>query len=157
MKRPWNIIDTPVYSLATYADGVSNMNICTYVTAISMAPKLYAVAVYNGSKTLAQMQETSVAVLQLLHSDQYSLVNQLGKKSGNSFDKHHYLQQKNLLQEWNSYEVLKNVSALLLLQKVNQQQTGDHVLFTFEVSKYVSYNDQVLTASILRAKKIISA
>ena len=32
MKRPWNIISPPVYSLVTYDDeGKVNMNICTYI------------------------------------------------------------------------------------------------------------------------------
>ncbi len=33
VKRPWNIVNMPVYSLATYVDDQLNMNVCTYVTA----------------------------------------------------------------------------------------------------------------------------
>ena len=49
MKRPWNIIDSPIYSLQTVDEkGKINMNICTYVTAVSMKPKIYAIAIdYN--------------------------------------------------------------------------------------------------------------
>ena len=40
MKRPWNIIDLPVYSLLSNdVNGNINMNICTYVSAVSMKPK----------------------------------------------------------------------------------------------------------------------
>ena len=80
MKRPRNIIDAAVYSLATYHNDTVNMNICTYVTAISMQPKLYAIAVYNHTKTLDNLIQSSSAVLQLLHKDQYKLVKMLGKK-----------------------------------------------------------------------------
>ena len=80
MKRPWNIIDAAVYSLATYHNDILNMNICTYVTAISMQPKLYAIAVYNHTKTLDNLLQPSSAVLQLLHKEQYKLVKMLGKK-----------------------------------------------------------------------------
>ena len=45
MKRPWNIISPPVYSLVTYdEEGKVNMNICTYVSAVSMKPKMYSIA-----------------------------------------------------------------------------------------------------------------
>ena len=41
MKRPWNIIDSPIYSLQSVdEEGKINMNICTYVTAVSMKPKI---------------------------------------------------------------------------------------------------------------------
>lgn len=41
MKRPWNLANVPVYSLATYAGQKVNMNICTYVSAVNMKPKRY--------------------------------------------------------------------------------------------------------------------
>ncbi len=34
-KRPWNLIDVPVYSLVTRNGDETNMNLCTYVTAIA--------------------------------------------------------------------------------------------------------------------------
>jgi flavin reductase (DIM6/NTAB) family NADH-FMN oxidoreductase RutF len=154
MKRPWNIPDMPVYSLATY-NNMLNMNICTYVTAISMKPKLYGIAIYNNTKTLENVEQSDYAVLQLLHPSQYSLVNFLGKKSGKNYNKQDYLLKKGLLWLWDGYEVLKNISACLLLKKVSFQQTGDHVLYVWEVEKYVSFHSEVLTTSILSEKKII--
>jgi flavin reductase (DIM6/NTAB) family NADH-FMN oxidoreductase RutF len=154
MKRPWNIPDMPVYSLATYKN-MLNMNICTYVTAISMKPKLYGIAIYNNTKTLENVEQSDYAVLQLLHPSQYALVNFLGKKSGKNYDKQAYLSKKDLLQLWNDYEILKNISACLLLKKISFQQTGDHVLYVWEVEKYVSFHSEVLTRSILSEKKII--
>jgi len=155
MKRPWNIPDMPVYSLATYNHHVLNMNICTYVTAISMKPKLYGIAVYNDTQTLKNVQESEYAILQLLHPSQYALVNVLGKKSGKNYHKHAYLTKKGLLQSWNGYEILKNITACLLLKKISFQQTGDHVLYIWEVEKFASFSTEALTTSLLSEKKII--
>jgi flavin reductase (DIM6/NTAB) family NADH-FMN oxidoreductase RutF len=108
------------------------MNICTYVTAISMEPKIYAIAIYNETKTLENMLRTDRAILQFLHPDQYKLVRNLGQRSGLSFNKYNYLSKNNLLESWNNYDVLKNASARILLEKIDFTQTGDHVLFTFK-------------------------
>ena len=52
MKRPWNIVDHAVYSLVSYDNENNiNMNICTYVSAISMKPKVFMIAIYYGTKT----------------------------------------------------------------------------------------------------------
>ena len=147
----------PVYSLATRSNEIGNMNICTYVIPISMQPKLYALAIYNGTKTLENMLQTETAVLQLLNASQFSLVNHLGKKSGFQFDKSGYLKKKNLLMDWQGFSVLKDAAALVLLKKLSCQQTGDHVLFTFEAIRYQSLSENILTVEIVREKKIISA
>lgn len=157
MRRPWNLIDSPVYSLATYAEGQVNMNICTYVTAISMEPKIYAIAIYKNTKTLENMQDTEYAVLQFLHPEQFKLVKNLGQRSGVNFNKHRYLTKNNLVENWNGYDVLKNTAARILLQKIDFKETGDHLLFTFKAEKYKSYHPEVLTSEILRIKKIIRA
>ena len=157
MRRPWNLIDSPVYSLATYLDSQVNMNICTYVTAISMEPKIYAIAIYKNTKTLENIYKTEQAVLQFLHPDQFKLVKNLGQRSGLNFNKQAYLKKNNLLESWNDYEVLKNTSARILLQKIEFKETGDHILFTFKAEKYKSYHPEVLTSETLRIKKIIRA
>lgn len=157
MRRPWNIPDSPVYSLVTQVQGKQNMNICTYAVPISMKPKIYAVAIYNATKTLENMQNSETAVLQLLHRDQFSLVQLLGKKSGFQVEKCEILKRRKLLEFWQGFEVLKHVSALIRLRKINHQQTGDHVLFTFEAIGYESFNEQPLTQNILRDKRIIRA
>ncbi|WP_291400676.1 flavin reductase [Daejeonella sp.] len=157
MRRPWNLIDPPVYSLATYCDGQVNMNICTYVTAISMEPKIYAIAIYKNTKTLENMYNSEQAVLQFLHPEQFKLVKNLGQRTGLNFNKQAYLKKNNLLESWNDYEVLKNTSARILLQKIEFKETGDHILFTFRTEKYKSYHPEVLTSETLRIKKIIRA
>jgi flavin reductase (DIM6/NTAB) family NADH-FMN oxidoreductase RutF len=157
MRRPWNLIDPPVYSLATYCDGQVNMNICTYVTAISMEPKIYAIAIYKNTKSLENILKSEYVVLQFLHPDQFKLVKNLGQRSGLNFNKQAYLKKNNLLESWNGFEVLKNTSARILLHKIDHKETGDHLLFTFSTEKYKSYHPEVLTSEILRIKKIIRA
>ncbi len=156
MKKAWNIPNLPVYSLATYNHhGVVNMNICTYVSAISMKPKLYAVAVYYDTKTLENIEQNEFVVLQLLHQSQFSLVNKLGKSSGKTYNKYNYLFKKNALINWEELDVLKDCSALVLLKKIEAIQTGDHKLFIFEAQKSKVFNDDYLLLNTLREKKII--
>lgn len=152
MRRPWNIVDQPVYSLATYADGHFNMNICTYVTAVSMSPKMYAIAVYHNTKTLFNLQQTDTAVLQLLSAEQINLVSVLGKKSGNNYNKENYLNKKNLITNWQGYAVLENTAALLLLYKKTIVPSGDHELFLFDVVKYTTLQE----TNILSFKELIN-
>ncbi|MFN8182351.1 MAG: hypothetical protein U0X34_10930 [Bacteroidia bacterium] len=65
-KRPWNLIDVPVYSLVTRNGDETNMNLCTYVTAISLKPKRYVVGVFGDSCTYDRMRTSDKAVLQFL-------------------------------------------------------------------------------------------
>lgn len=155
MQRPWNLPSFPVYSLATYAAGDPNMNICTYVTAVSMQPKIMAIAVYENTKTLENLQSGSAAILQLLHPEQYNLVKVLGKKSGHDFDKSAWLKKKNLIGEWQGFQVLEGSSAYMQLNPKETLVTGDHHLYIFEVIKFKSLKTATLTTQILGDKKII--
>ena len=156
MRRPWNIINTPVYSLATYINGHANMNICTYVTAISLKPKMYAVAIYHNTKTIQNMKNSATAVLQLLSKPQSRLVRTLGKKTGLNYDKHQFLKQKACLTTWQRHEVLKDASAYILLEKINRQTTGDHDLFCFSVQHYKTQSENdILMFRDLIAQRII--
>lgn len=155
MQKPWNIPNLPVYSLATHVNGQSNMNICTYVSAVSMQPKLYAIAVYNNTKTLENIEQVEVAVLQLLHSSHASLIKKLGQTSGKNYNKQKYLEKKGVLTEWNGFSILQNLSAVVLLKKKEALQTGDHKLFVFEALQHKSFNKEYLTVDFLREKKII--
>ena len=143
MKRPWNMVDVPVYSLATYQDGQVNMNICTYVSAVSMNPKLYMVALDYQTKTYDNLHQSKVAVLQILHEDHSSLVKLLGKKSGSKIDKAHKLQKQQLLTDWQGHQVLKGACGYLLLNLKDRSNIGgDHELFYFEVEKSTTKNDK---------------
>ena len=109
MRRPWNIINQPVYSLLSEdSSDKINMNICTYVSAVSMKPKIYMLAIYYNTKTYENLINSNYAVLQLLSKDNISLVRALGKKSGLKINKDLYLRKKHLI-KWKGYDVLDNL------------------------------------------------
>jgi len=136
LKRPWNIVNMPVYSLATYSEERVNMNICTYVTAVSMKPKLFLVAVDYSTKTFENLGSGQVSILQILHQDHQNLVNLLGKKSGNQINKADKLYSKGLLTRWNGRDVLSGACGYLALEMRGRKNVaGDHELFWFEVVK----------------------
>jgi flavin reductase (DIM6/NTAB) family NADH-FMN oxidoreductase RutF len=155
MKKPWNIVNAPIYSLATFANGMLNMNICTYVSSVSMKPKRYMVAVYHNTKTLEQLQSTEFAVLQLLHTSQSKLVRTLGQKSGFNYDKAKYLSKTKQLCEWQGMPVLSEASALIALKKIDAQPAGDHDMYLFDVVAYKTLSEEVLSINDLREKKLI--
>ena len=154
-KKPWNRVDLPVYSVSS--KGITdNMHICTYVSAVSMQPKRMMVALYAGTRTLANATKTRHFVLQLLHEDQYRLVNQLGKLSGNNIDKISRLQKRNLLSTWNNYFILKDALAVMELQTIEIIPAGDHTMFLCDVISYKNLNEgKALTTRILNEKGII--
>jgi len=158
MKRPWNIINPEIYSLVTYDEHDQlNMNICSYVSAVSLKPKLYLVAIDYNSKTYQNLKENSVVVLQLLSRSHLNIVRKLGKSSGKSYDKEKYLKSKEMLCYWRKNLVLKNVCALIELNKMKEINIGgDHAIFTFSVSKFTTISeDCILTFKDLIDNKII--
>jgi flavin reductase (DIM6/NTAB) family NADH-FMN oxidoreductase RutF len=156
MKRPWNLPNIPVYSFATYEGDQVNMNICTYVSAVSMHPKRYMVAVYHHTKSLENISKSKTAILQILSQQHISLVNTLGKRSGIRYDKQSYLRKKHLLEDWNGRNVLKNCAGLLELEKLWAKDAGDHTMFLFDVKSFQTNHDEVLMLDDLREKKLVS-
>lgn len=155
MKRPWNLPNIPVYSLATYQGDEVNMNICTYVSAVSMTPKRYMVAVYHQTKSLENIRGSKIAVLQILGQQHISLVNVLGKKSGLRYDKQNYLTNKKYLELWHERAVLKNCAGLIELEKLWTKDAGDHTVFLFDVKRFQTNHDEVLMLDDMRKKKLI--
>jgi len=148
MKRPWNIIDSPIYSLQTVDEkGKINMNICTYVTAVSMKPKIYAIAIDYNTLTYKNDKNSNQFVLQLLSKNQIELVKKFGKKSGYKFNKDKFLRDKKLLINWNDFEVLHGTIALIKIDKKNSFAiNGDHELF---LSNILTFQDLVKNKIIL--------
>lgn len=161
MKKPWNRADMPVYSISSQAGCETNMHIITYATAISMQPKQFMVAVYNGTKTLQLVQKNPHFVLQLLAAPQYNLVRLLGQQSGNKINKLQRLQKRNLVQQWNNFFVLKDALAYMEMKATpllvhSKMPQPDHQLFLCNVVAYKNINKgQPLTLEILRQQKII--
>lgn len=158
MKKPWNLANSPVYSLATYSGEVFNMNICTYVSAISLKPKQYMIAVYKNTYSLDLLNSGATCVLQLLAKNQLSLVRNLGQKSGYKFDKRQWLSKNDLLDQWNGYTILKEAVAFVELEEITQVDTkGDHLVFCFDVlrSKTKSEEQVLMFQDLVDAKVIL--
>ena len=158
MKRPWNIINPPIYSLVTYDETDNlNMNICSYVSAVSLKPKLYSIAIDYSSKTYKNLQLNSSVVLQLLSKSHLKIIRKLGKKSGYLFNKEKYLKSEVMLDNWRKNIVLRDTCALIELKKINELNIeGDHAIFTFSISKYTTLSeDGILTFRDLIDNKII--
>ena len=148
MKRPWNIIDSPIYSLQTVdRNGKINMNICTYVTAVSMKPKIYAIAIDYNTLTYKNVKNSNQFVLQLLSKNQIELVKKFGKKSGYKFNKDKFLRDKKLLINWNDFEVLHGTTALIKIDKKNPiNSTSISVDLSSFQSKSIVVIDDVLNS-----------
>lgn len=156
MKKPWNRVSLPVYSVSTQHGDKANMHICTYVSAISMQPKRMMVALYYGSKTLELAEQSPHFVLQLLADHQYRLVNQLGKESGHRVDKIGRLQKRKLLTEWKGFYILKEALAVMELRSLQQVPGGDHTLFICDVVAYKNLHPgTALTTNDLREKGML--
>lgn len=121
-----------------------------------MQPKRMMVAIFYGTKTMANVEQNPHFVLQLLAKDQYRLVNQLGKKSGNNIDKIGRLQNRKLLMEWNGFFILKDALAVMELQVLQKTDAGDHCMMLCNVLAYKNLNEgEVLTTKYLHEKGII--
>lgn len=155
MQRLWNLINLPVYSLATYQDETVNMNICTYVSAVSMKPKRYIIAVDPLSQTFQNLIKHPHAVLQLLGKNHGWLINTLGKKSGKNYAKENYLEKKKLLMEWQSKKVLTNCAGWVNLNVLSYHHVGDHMVFVMDVQQHKTNHIHVLMLDDLRKKKLI--
>lgn len=157
MKKPWNRIDLPIYSLSTKFDQEENMNIATYVTSISMKPKRMLIAIYKNTKTLEIVKKNPHFVIQLLSFKQIHLVRLLGKTSGYKKNKIEYLEKKMLITNWNGFKVLKHALALLEVTTLSTFDAGDHIAYIVDVIKYKNINEgEPLTLNDLRKKRIIS-
>ena len=128
------------------------MNICTYVSAVSMKPKLFMVAIDYNTQTYQNLQENDTAVLQILHEEQQQLVPLLGKKSGKKLDKQKKLEAKEVLTTWKGESVLDGACGYLKLKmKERANVGGDHELFYFEVETSSTQKEE----GILMFQKLI--
>ena len=158
MKRVWNITNPAIHSLISFdKKGNLNANICSYVSVISLKPKLYMIAIEKKSKTHSNLIENGFSVLQVLSIKNISLIKILGKKSGRNFNKFNYLVSKELITPWNKKNVIKDSCGIIFLNKINVFNTiGDHTLFVFKIlkTKTISENN-ILTFNKLVDDKII--
>lgn len=158
MRRPWNRVDLPVYSVSSSAKGETNMHICTYVSAVSMEPKRFMVALFEGTKTRELVEQNGHFILQLLAKDQYKLVKHLGQQSGHKKDKLALLKKRNQLAEQHGFYYLKDALAIMECKVLDSIDGGDHKLFICDVLSWKNLNEgSPLTTGYLQDKKIIRA
>ena len=157
MRRPWNRTDLNIYSLATYNNKEINMNICTYVSVVNMHPKSYMISIDYKTLTYQNLIKKNTSfVLQCLSKKNINIVKNLGKKSGNTFNKIKYLSKNNLLSKWKNYLVLKHTSFLIELynaKKVYEMQ--DHCIFVFQIKSFKNFDNKFLHFNDLVNNKVI--
>jgi flavin reductase (DIM6/NTAB) family NADH-FMN oxidoreductase RutF len=155
-KKPWNRVNQPVYSIASAANDKVNMNICSYVTAVSMQPKRFIVAIFKNTLTLELVKQNPQFVLQFLAQEQYKTVPLLGKKSGYNTDKLSKLKEP--LDTFHDFTILANCLAVVELSIMQWIDGGDHWCALCDVVRYKNLKEgKPLTLDYLREKKIISA
>ncbi len=155
MRKIWNRPDLAVWSLVTIDEiGNANMNICTYVTAVSMDPKLMLVAVYHGTKTRSNIEIGGRVLLQLLGQEHAPLVRLLGHESGHTVDKIARLTKRHKLQYKDNLPYIASIPGYLLAE-VEQlfATTGDHDLAIVRVLTQKNLHDvPILTTNELRRR-----
>lgn len=158
MRRIWNRPDFAVWSLATRDErGVGNFNICTYVSSISMQPKLVVVAVYHHTKTLENLRQHPHAILQLLTVDHADVVKICGKQSGHSIAKVPRVQKKHPIETLDELPYMTDAAGIMQLTFTEFIEVGgDHVLAVATVTGSQNFSDKpLLTTDYLKAKSII--
>jgi flavin reductase (DIM6/NTAB) family NADH-FMN oxidoreductase RutF len=158
MRKIWNRPSDAVWSLSSKdALGQGNMNICTYVTAVSLDPKLMMVAVYNNTQTQKNISVGSTIVLQLLTEELAPVVRVCGQLSGEKIDKITRLQKRYQLGQYKDlYYFEKSAGFMELLVEQLVETSGDHVLMIGRVQKGKNLVDTpILTTTYLKEHKYI--
>jgi flavin reductase (DIM6/NTAB) family NADH-FMN oxidoreductase RutF len=147
-----------IWSLSTSdKEGKENMNICGYVTSISMEPKMLLLAVYHHTKTLANIKHNPHALLQLLTADHVDIVHTCGRQSGNTTDKISKVVKKHEIVRHNGLPYMKDAAGFMELEIRDLREVGgDHLLAVAEVVYSKNLVDtEILTNQYLKDKGII--
>jgi flavin reductase (DIM6/NTAB) family NADH-FMN oxidoreductase RutF len=130
------------------------MNICTYVTSVSMTPKLMLVAVYHGTKTLENVRTNprQPVLLQLLSEELAPVVRICGQQSGAKIDKIARLQKRYTLIAHTELPYFAAAAGVMQLTPASLTSCGgDHNLLVGEVTWSKNLNDvPVLTTDFLK-------
>jgi len=158
MRRIWNRPAYPVWSVSTVNEaGQGNMNICTYVTPVSLQPKLMLVSLYHHTRTLANVQSTKRALLQLLTREQLTAVRTCGRQSGNDIDKIARLMTTHPIASYHDVSYFANCAGFMELNFVDFVAVGaDHLLGVARVETAKNLTDgEILTTEYLKEQGII--
>jgi flavin reductase (DIM6/NTAB) family NADH-FMN oxidoreductase RutF len=132
--------------------GVANMNICSYVSAVSLEPKLMMVAVYKNTQTLKNAAVGKTVLLQLLGEDLAPVVRVCGQMSGKNIDKISRLKKRYELKDVAGLQYFNEAAGFMQLQVEQLLETsGDHDLLVGKVIKAKNLHDKpVLTTTYLK-------
>jgi flavin reductase (DIM6/NTAB) family NADH-FMN oxidoreductase RutF len=158
MRKLWNRPNLAVWSLVTADEaGVPNANICTYVTSISLEPKLLLVAVYRGTQTLDNLHPGATPLLQLLSEKLAPVVRICGRQSGRTSKKFPALERRFPIAYWGPLPYLADACGVLQLEVISLiENPGDHVLMLGRVLKSRNLSDEpILTTDYLRERGLI--
>lgn len=158
MRRIWNRPAYPVWSLATVdAKGQGNFNICTYVSTVSLQPKLVVVALYHHTKTCENAQATGSAVLQLLTESHVDIVRTCGRHSGREIDKVKRVSAQHPVSQLGPFPYLADAAGYMEIDFLDFQEVGgDHLLGIGKVTSSKNLSDApVLTTDYLKERNII--
>jgi flavin reductase (DIM6/NTAB) family NADH-FMN oxidoreductase RutF len=153
-KKPLNRTNPAIWSIASAYGGKFNMNICSYVTGISMKPSRMVVGVYKNTLTLELVQQSNEMVLQLLAIPHYKLVKLLGQTSGHKKEKLGSI--KNAIINYRNHQCLEDALSLLHLKIIQQIDAGDHWLMLCDICSFINLHEGIpLTMDVLREKKLV--
>lgn len=158
MRKLWNRAPFPVWSLSTIdSQGKGNMNICAYVTSVSMQPKMMILAIYHHTKTMSNVKNNHRALLQLLTHDHIDIVHLCGRQSGTATDKISRIEKKHELSYKNDIPYLKDCAGYMELEFTDFLEVGgDHLLAVATVISSKNLADtEILTTEYLKEKGII--
>lgn len=159
MRKLWNRPASPVWSLSTTdTDGKGNMNICTYVTSISLQPKMVVVAIYHHTKTLLNLKKHPKALLQLLTEDHADIIRTCGRQSGNAINKIERISKKHQVKIVSGLPCMVDSAGYMELEFFELSEVGgDHVvgIATVKNSKNFPTNARILTTDYLKEHKLI--
>ncbi|EFJ51497.1 hypothetical protein VOLCADRAFT_120449 [Volvox carteri f. nagariensis] len=150
----------PVYSLATQgtasSGGRGTLNLLTYASPIAIKPdRCFAIGLYLGTASYANMKAHRRGVLQVLGSRHISLFHLLGKTSARDIDKHAAIQTAGFrLQERYGIMTLEDAVSVMELEVVSDfLPCGDHDVVICRVESYENFSEDaqdVLYTSALR-------
>lgn len=155
-KKIWNRVNLPVYSVSSVSsDGVPNMNICTYASAVSMDPKRFMVALYKETKTLKNVRANNKMLLQVLSQANLHRVRRLGFSSGNEKDKLQGMDEE-LTEFQDGLRYLNECMGFMKLEVIKWIDAGDHIMTLCDVkySKNITEHHP-MTMHDLREKGIV--
>lgn len=155
MKRLLKYKNYDVHSISTAtADGRMNANIATWVMQTALGGKMLAVALYQTDHTIELVRESNILNVNLLATDQTTLIRKLGRQTGREVDKFKNL--PHALDEHGCPYLTESIG-YAQCRVISSTPAGDHDLFICEVLKQVVLHPEktVMTNNFLREKGLV--